>query len=152
MIDERREAQAAEYVVGALPADELRDFEQGLSSKLELQLFVKDLRESVEMLPFALPAVVPPNNAASAEYAPRLSPITRVRSARSASVSPRTCSSTRSVATSLPPAMTKSMKREFSSNRKSPDVSVPVVASLPSVPSRTETSGRFSWVPIHASR
>ena len=53
MIDERREAQAAEYVLGALPAEELRDFEQALLSNLELQLFVQELRASAEAIPFA---------------------------------------------------------------------------------------------------
>ena len=60
MIDERREAQAAEYVLGALPPEELREFEQTLLSNLELQLLVNELRASAEMLPFALPVVTPP--------------------------------------------------------------------------------------------
>ena len=42
MIDERREAQASLYVLGGLPADEQREFEQALRTDLELQLMVRN--------------------------------------------------------------------------------------------------------------
>src|SRR6266850_4772171 len=60
MIDERRETQAGLYAVGALPAEELREFEQALLDNLELQLLVQEFRATTEMLPFALPTATAP--------------------------------------------------------------------------------------------
>lgn len=60
MIDERREAQASLYALGALSADELPDFEQALRGNFELQLLVQEFRSTTEMLPFGLPIVSAP--------------------------------------------------------------------------------------------
>src|SRR5258706_2599163 len=60
MIDERREAQASMYALGALPTDELREFEESLLSSLELQLLVQEFRATAERLPFSLPSVSAP--------------------------------------------------------------------------------------------
>ena len=60
MINERHQGQAAEYALGTLPPDEVREFEQALSSSRELQLFVEELRATAERIPFALPIVTPP--------------------------------------------------------------------------------------------
>jgi anti-sigma-K factor RskA len=53
MIDERRETQASLYVLGALPADEQREFERAMLSDLELQLLVRDLRGTNPRIPGA---------------------------------------------------------------------------------------------------
>src|SRR5262245_24235716 len=60
MIDERRETQASLYVLGALPADELREFEATLRSDLELQLLVRELRGTAGAMVTAFPRVAPP--------------------------------------------------------------------------------------------
>jgi anti-sigma-K factor RskA len=60
MIDERRETQASLYVLGALPPDEVRDFESVLRSDLELQLLVKELRGTAGAMVAAFPQVAPP--------------------------------------------------------------------------------------------
>ncbi len=60
MIDERRETQASLYVLGALPPDELIEFEAGLRSDLELQLLVKELRGTAGAMVGAFPRVAPP--------------------------------------------------------------------------------------------
>jgi len=60
MIDERKEAQASLYVVGALPPDEARDFERALPADLELQLLVTELRAAADVMVAAFPRVAPP--------------------------------------------------------------------------------------------
>ena len=60
MIDERREAQASLYVLGALPMEEVRDFEQALRADLELQLLVSELRSAADAMVVAFPQVAPP--------------------------------------------------------------------------------------------
>ena len=60
MIDERREAQASLYALGALSPDELPEFEGALSRDLELQMLVRELRATSALLPAAFPQVVPP--------------------------------------------------------------------------------------------
>ena len=59
MIEEQLKEQASLYVVGALPASEARDFEEVLGGSLELQVFVTELRPSVEALAVALPRRTP---------------------------------------------------------------------------------------------
>ena len=60
MIDERREAQASLYVLGALPVEEMLDFEQALRADLELQLLVAELRSAADAMVVAFPQVAPP--------------------------------------------------------------------------------------------
>ena len=60
MIDERLETQASLYVLGALPPDELREFETALRSDLELQLLVRELRGTAGAMVTAFPRVDPP--------------------------------------------------------------------------------------------
>lgn len=60
MIDERREAQASLYVLGALPDDELREFESAMRGDLELQLLVKELHGASGTMVAAFPRVAPP--------------------------------------------------------------------------------------------
>lgn len=60
MIDERRETQASLYVLGALPPEEVREFENLLRSDLELQLLVKELRGTAGAMVAAFPRVDPP--------------------------------------------------------------------------------------------
>jgi anti-sigma-K factor RskA len=60
MIDERSEAEASLYVLGALPAEELREFERALRADLELQLLVNELRAAADALVVALPRRDPP--------------------------------------------------------------------------------------------
>jgi len=60
MIDERREAQASLYALGALPPEETLEFETALRSDLQLQLLVKELRGTASALVAALPQVAPP--------------------------------------------------------------------------------------------
>jgi anti-sigma-K factor RskA len=60
MIDERREAQASLYVLGALPMEEVREFKQALRADLELQLLVAELRSATDAMVVAFPQVTPP--------------------------------------------------------------------------------------------
>ncbi len=60
MIDERKEAQASLYVLGALSADELLEFESALRADLQLQLLVKELRGTAGAMVAAFPRVAPP--------------------------------------------------------------------------------------------
>ena len=60
MIDERREAQASLYVLGALPMEEVREFEQALRADLELQLLVAELRSAADAMVVAFPQITPP--------------------------------------------------------------------------------------------
>jgi len=60
MIDERREAQASLYALGALPAEETREFEAAMRGDLQLQLLVKDLQSAARSLAAAIPQVAPP--------------------------------------------------------------------------------------------
>ena len=60
MTDERREAQASLYVLGALPAEELVEFEAALRADLQLQLLVKELRGTAGAMVAAFPRVAPP--------------------------------------------------------------------------------------------
>ena len=60
MIDERREAQASLYALGALSAEELPEFEVAMSRDLQLQMLVRELRGTSVLLPAAFPQVAPP--------------------------------------------------------------------------------------------
>lgn len=60
MIDERREAQASLYALGALTPEELTEFEVALSRDLQLQLLVRELRGTSALLAAAFPQVAPP--------------------------------------------------------------------------------------------
>src|SRR6187402_3007951 len=60
MIDERRETQASLYVLGALPDDELHEFESAMRADLELQLLVKELHGASGTMVAAFPRVAPP--------------------------------------------------------------------------------------------
>jgi anti-sigma-K factor RskA len=60
MIDDRRESQASLYALGALPPDEVPEFEVALSRDLELQMIVRELRGTAALLPAAFPQVAPP--------------------------------------------------------------------------------------------
>jgi len=60
MIDERKEAQASLYALGALPMEEVREFEQALRTDLELQLLVSELRSTADFMVAAFPQVAPP--------------------------------------------------------------------------------------------
>ena len=60
MIDERREAQASLYALGALPAEELAEFERVLRADLQLQLLVRDLRGTAGAMVAAFPRIAPP--------------------------------------------------------------------------------------------
>jgi anti-sigma-K factor RskA len=60
MIDERREAQASLFVLGALPDDELREFESAMRADLELQLLVRELRDVGGAMTASFPRVAPP--------------------------------------------------------------------------------------------
>jgi anti-sigma-K factor RskA len=60
MIDERKEAQASLYVLGAMPAAEARDFEQALRTDLQLQMLVKELRGAADAMVATFPRVEPP--------------------------------------------------------------------------------------------
>ena len=60
MMDERREAQASLYVLGALPPEEVREFEAALRADRQLQLLVQDLRGTTGAMAAAFPRVGPP--------------------------------------------------------------------------------------------
>src|SRR6266849_1583355 len=60
MIDEPSEAEASLYVLGALPAEELREFERAMRADLQLQLLVNELRAAAAALVVALPRRDPP--------------------------------------------------------------------------------------------
>src|ERR1051325_8596265 len=60
MIDERKEAQASLYVLGALSGEELIEFETALRADLQLQLLVKELRGTAGAMVAAFPRVAPP--------------------------------------------------------------------------------------------
>jgi anti-sigma-K factor RskA len=60
MIDERTEAQASLYVLGALPPDEVREFEVALRADVRLQQLVKQLRGTAGAMVTAFPRVAPP--------------------------------------------------------------------------------------------
>src|SRR5688572_16419671 len=60
MIDERRETQASLYVLGALPDDELLEFESAMRADLELQMLVKELHNASGAMVAAYPRVSPP--------------------------------------------------------------------------------------------
>src|SRR5262245_28652958 len=60
MIDERIEAQASLYALGALPPEETTEFEAAMLRDLQLQLLVKELRGTVGAMVVALPQVAPP--------------------------------------------------------------------------------------------
>src|SRR5205823_4049740 len=60
MMDERREAQASLYALGALPAEEMVEFESALRADLQLQLLVKELRGTAGAMVAAFPRVAPP--------------------------------------------------------------------------------------------
>ena len=51
MIDERREAQASLYALGALPLEETREFETALRGDLRLQLLLAELSGALDGLP-----------------------------------------------------------------------------------------------------
>lgn len=60
MIDERTEAQASLYVLGALPPEEAREFEVAMRADVRLQQLVKELRGTAGAMVAAFPRVAPP--------------------------------------------------------------------------------------------
>lgn len=62
MMDERKEAQACLYVLGALPPEEARRIEETLPSDIELQLLVQELRSVANTLALAAPRRSAPAN------------------------------------------------------------------------------------------
>ena len=60
MIDDRREAQASLYALGALSPEELPEFEAAMSHELQLQMLVRELRGAAALLPAAFPQIAPP--------------------------------------------------------------------------------------------
>jgi anti-sigma-K factor RskA len=60
MIDERREAQASLYVLGALPWEEQREFEAALRAELPVRRLVKELRGTASAMVAAFPRINPP--------------------------------------------------------------------------------------------
>ena len=60
MIDERREAQASLFVLGALPEDEVHDFQRAMRRDLALQMLVRELSATADTLVAAFPRVAPP--------------------------------------------------------------------------------------------
>ena len=60
MIDERTEAQASLYVLGALPPEEALRFEAGLRADRKLQILVHELRGATDAMVVAYPQAAPP--------------------------------------------------------------------------------------------
>lgn len=60
MIDESLQDQASLYALGALDADEIREFEAALRENPELRALVRDLRAVTEVLAGSSPALEPP--------------------------------------------------------------------------------------------
>jgi anti-sigma-K factor RskA len=60
MIDERAEAQASLYALGALGQEEVAEFEAQLRRSLELQLLVQELRASVDLMTLDFPRQTAP--------------------------------------------------------------------------------------------
>ena len=60
MIDERRETQATLYALGALPLEEVRDFEMTLRGDLQLQILVTELRTAADWMVASFPRAAPP--------------------------------------------------------------------------------------------
>ena len=60
MMDERTEAQASLYVLGALPSAEAHEFEAALRADPALQLLVRELRGTVGAMVAAFPQTTPP--------------------------------------------------------------------------------------------
>ena len=60
MIDERREAQASLYALGALPPEQAREFEAALRADPQLKALVAELRGSADAMVAGFPQVPPP--------------------------------------------------------------------------------------------
>ncbi len=60
MIDERLEAQASLYALGALTPEEITEFEQTLRDNPQLQQLVRELRGTAHAMVAAFPRVIPP--------------------------------------------------------------------------------------------
>lgn len=60
MIDERTEAQASLYVLGALPPEEAREFESAMRADSRLQQLVRELRGTAGAMVAAFPQIAPP--------------------------------------------------------------------------------------------
>ena len=60
MTDEYREVQASLYALGALPAEEEREFEMALHSDLKLQLLLDELSAAADAMVVAFPRLDPP--------------------------------------------------------------------------------------------
>jgi len=60
MIDERTEAQASLYVLGALPPEEARQFEAAMRADRGLQALVNELRDAADAMVVAYPQAAPP--------------------------------------------------------------------------------------------
>jgi anti-sigma-K factor RskA len=60
VIDERLQDQASLYALGALEADETREFEEVLRDNTELRALVRDLRAVTEVIAGTAPALEPP--------------------------------------------------------------------------------------------
>src|SRR5438132_9837373 len=60
MSDERREAQATLYAIGALPPEEVYEFEMALRGDLKLQLLLAELAAAADAIAAGLPPQPPP--------------------------------------------------------------------------------------------
>jgi anti-sigma-K factor RskA len=60
VIDERLQDQASLYALGALDAQEMREFEASLRDNAELRALVRDLRAVTEVIAGTVPALEPP--------------------------------------------------------------------------------------------
>jgi anti-sigma-K factor RskA len=60
MIDERKAEQASLYTLGALPPEEVAEFEQALRVDVELQQLVRELQAAADSLTRSVPRVPPP--------------------------------------------------------------------------------------------
>jgi|GEM_PF-242078 len=60
MSDERREAQASLYVLGALPPEETREFEAALRADPQLKTLVAELRSAADAMVTGFPQASPP--------------------------------------------------------------------------------------------
>lgn len=60
MINERRETQASLYALGALPPEQLREFEAALRADPQLKTLVAELRSAADAMVAGFPQVTPP--------------------------------------------------------------------------------------------
>jgi anti-sigma-K factor RskA len=91
VIDERLQDQASLYALGALDADETREFEEALQDNAELRALVRDFRAVTEVIAGTAPALEPPARVKARLMLqigdqPRRAPVTPIGSARKAAV------------------------------------------------------------------